>query len=122
MIDHVAIPVQDFAASAAFYTAVLAPLGGKQLMSFDDGAGYGADQPQFWLEPLGDRIAGQERHVAFAAGSRDAVVAFHRAAVTAGAEVLHEPRLWPEYHPHYFAAFFRDPDGNNVEAVCHIPE
>jgi catechol 2,3-dioxygenase-like lactoylglutathione lyase family enzyme len=53
---------------------------------------------------------------------REAVVAFHDAAVAAGAEVLHAPRVFPEYHPSYFGAFVRDPDGNNVEAVCHEPE
>ena len=53
---------------------------------------------------------------------RAAVLAFFAAAVAGGAEVLHEPRLWPEYHDTYFGAFVRDPDGNNVEAVCHLPE
>jgi predicted lactoylglutathione lyase len=57
--------------------------------------------------------------VAFTAASREAVDAFFAAAVAAGADVLHEPRLWPEYHPGYYGAFVRDPDGNNVEAVCH---
>lgn len=121
MIDHIAVPVRDYAAASTFYDAVLAPLGGKRLMSFPDGAGYGVEQPDFWLEPAGDRT-GQERHVAFAAKDHASVVAFRDAAVAAGAEVLHEPRLWPEYHPTYFAVFVRDPDGNNVEAVCHCPE
>lgn len=121
MIDHVGIPVRDFTVAATFYDTVLTPLGGRRLMSFDVAAGYGVDQPDFWLEPAGDRSP-QERHVAFSAPSRAAVVAFHDAAVGAGAEVLHEPRLWPEYGPTYFAAFVRDPDGNNIEAVCHLPE
>ena len=56
------------------------------------------------------------------ASDRAAVRAFFDAAVAQGAEVLHEPRLWPEYHPGYYGAFVRDPDGNNVEAVCHLPE
>jgi catechol 2,3-dioxygenase-like lactoylglutathione lyase family enzyme len=60
--------------------------------------------------------------VAFSAPNRDAVLAFFDAAVAQGAEVLHAPRLWPEYHPNYFGAFVRDPSGNNVEAVCHLPE
>ena len=63
----------------------------------------------------------RESHIAFAAPDRDAVIAFFDAAVAAGAEVLHEPRVWPEYHANYFGAFVRDPDGNNVEAVCHAP-
>lgn len=121
MIDHIAIPVRDFAVSARFYDTVLAPLGGKRLMSFETGAGYGVEEPDFWLEPLGDRVQ-EERHVAFTANTREAVTAFFEAAVSAGAEVLHEPRLWPEYGPGYFGAFVRDPDGNNIEAVCHAPE
>jgi catechol 2,3-dioxygenase-like lactoylglutathione lyase family enzyme len=60
--------------------------------------------------------------VAFAAADRAAVRSFFAAAAGTGAEVLHEPRLWPEYHPNYYGAFVRDPDGNNVEAVCHSPE
>jgi catechol 2,3-dioxygenase-like lactoylglutathione lyase family enzyme len=64
----------------------------------------------------------RESHIAFTAPDRAAVLAFFAAAVAGGAEVLHEPRLWPEYHDTYFGAFVRDPDGNNVEAVCHLPE
>ena len=64
----------------------------------------------------------RESHIAFAAANRAEVRAFFEAAVAAGAEVLHEPRMWPEYHPNYYGAFVRDPDGNNVEAVCHFPE
>jgi catechol 2,3-dioxygenase-like lactoylglutathione lyase family enzyme len=60
-----------------------------------------------------------DTHLAFAAADEDAVRAFYRAAIRLGAESLHEPRLWPEYHPGYFGAFIRDPDGNNVEAVWH---
>jgi catechol 2,3-dioxygenase-like lactoylglutathione lyase family enzyme len=63
----------------------------------------------------------RESHLAFAAADRDAVRAFFDAAVAHGAEVLHEPKLWPEYDPDYFGAFVRDPDGNNVEAVCRAP-
>ena len=58
----------------------------------------------------------------FEAADRATVRAFFDAAVAAGAEVLHEPRIWPEYHDNYYGAFVRDPDGNNVEAVCHTPE
>jgi catechol 2,3-dioxygenase-like lactoylglutathione lyase family enzyme len=61
----------------------------------------------------------REVHVAFTAADRGAVEQFHRAAVAQGMEVLHEPRVWEEYHPNYYAVFVRDPDGNNVEAVCH---
>ena len=63
----------------------------------------------------------REVHIAFVAPDRAAVRAFFAAAVATGAQVLHEPRVWPEYHPDYYGAFVRDPDGNNVEAVCHAP-
>jgi catechol 2,3-dioxygenase-like lactoylglutathione lyase family enzyme len=120
VIDHVGIPVRDVAASAAFYDAVLAPLGAKRIMEAGGGIGYGTSHPAFWIEPVGDR-PDQEKHLAFTAADRAAVLAFHEAAVAGGAEVLHAPRVWPEYHPGYFAVFVRDPDGNNVEAVCHTP-
>lgn len=75
------------------------------------------------MGPLTDDATGwREDHIAFQAPDRAAVRAFFDAAVALGAEVLHEPREFPEYHPGYFGAFVRDPDGNNVEAVCHAPE
>ena len=122
MIDHVSIQVSDVPASAAFYDAVLAPLGARRLMEFGDVIGYGANRPHFWLGPAMTAGAPRELHLAFAAPDRASVVAFHDAAVAAGAEVLHAPRVWPEYHPGYFGVFVRDLDGNNVEAVCHRPE
>ncbi|MGK5738556.1 VOC family protein [Micromonospora sp. URMC 103] len=122
MIDHLSVQVRDVAASAAFYDAVLAPLGGRRLLEFPGVIGYGRERPDFWLGPTESPGTAREVHLAFAADSRAAVQAFRDAAVAAGAEVLHEPRLWPEYHATYFGAFVRDPDGNNVEAVCHNPE
>jgi len=123
MLDHLAIQCADVARSAAFYDAVLAPLGGSRVMAFGDTIGYGVQtKPDFWIGP---RVTGEgfrECHIAFAAPDRAAVQAFFQAAVTADAQVLHEPRPWPEYHRSYFAAFVRDPDGNNVEAVCHAAE
>jgi catechol 2,3-dioxygenase-like lactoylglutathione lyase family enzyme len=119
MLDHVSIQCADLAASATFYDAVLAPLGGRRIMDFGDAVGYGTEFPSFWLgrQQTGDGF--RESHLAFRAPDRDAVQAFRDAAVALDAEVLHEPRLWPEYHPGYFGAFVRDPDGNNVEAVHH---
>ena len=109
-------------ASSSFYDAVLAPLGGTRIMEFGDVIGYGIPPtPAFWIGPATSGEGFRESHVAFAAPDRDAVIAFCDAAVVAGAEVLHEPRVWPEYHANYFGAFVRDPDGNNVEAVCHTP-
>ena len=111
------------AASAAFYDAVLAPLGGKRIMDFGVAIGYGAPgHPDFWIGRHETGEGFRESHLAFSAPSREAVQAFFQAAGGLGAEVLHEPRVWPEYHPHYYGAFVRDPDGNTVEAVCHSPE
>jgi catechol 2,3-dioxygenase-like lactoylglutathione lyase family enzyme len=122
MLDHLSIQCADVAASATFYDAVLAPLGGSRVMDFGEVIGFGtAGHPSFWIGPLAGAEAGanRENHIAFRAGDRAAVDAFFVAAVSAGAEVLHEPRVWPEYHPNYYGGFVRDPDGNNVEAVCH---
>lgn len=121
MIDHFGIQVRDLATSAAFYDTVLAPLGGRRMLDYPEAIGFGTTQPDFWISPTTGKGPGHESHVAFAAPDRTAVQAFHDAAVAAGAEVLHAPRVWPEYHPNYFGAFVRDPDGNNVEAVCHLP-
>ena len=128
MLDHLSIQCADVDASTAFYDAVLEPLGGGRVMEFGPVVGYGVGgKPSFWIGPLADapgsaNSPNREVHVAFVASDRAAVRAFFDAAVAAGAEVLHEPRLWPEYHPAYYGAFVRDPDGNNVEAVCHSPE
>ncbi len=122
MIDHLSIQCADVAASAAFYDAVLAPLGGTRVMDFGAVVGFGvAPKPDFWIGPQATGEGFREAHIAFSAPDRNAVRAFFTAAVAGGAEVLHEPRVWPEYHPNYFGAFVRDPDGNNVEAVCHTP-
>lgn len=122
MIDHVSIQCADPEASAAFYDAVLAPLGGRRIMEFGPVIGYGVPpMPDFWIGPHETGEGFRESHLAFSAPDRATVQAFFDAAVAVGAEVLHEPRVWPEYHPNYFGAFVRDPDGNNVEAVCHQP-
>lgn len=122
MLDHVGFQCTDLAASSAFYDAVLAPLGARRVMDFGVAIGYGTDQPDFWIGAQETGEGFRESHIAFHAADRAAVQAFFDAAVAGGAEVLHEPRVWPEYHEHYFGAFVRDPDGNNVEAVCHQPE
>jgi len=122
MLDHLSIQCADIAASARFYDATLAALGGKRIMDFGAVIGYGVDFPTFWLGVREDQIPNRPAHIAFRAETRAAVRAFFEAAVADGAEVLHEPRVWPEYHPEYYGGFVRDPDGNNVEAVCHKPE
>jgi catechol 2,3-dioxygenase-like lactoylglutathione lyase family enzyme len=121
MIDHFGVQAADMSAAAMFYDAVLAPLGSGRRMDFGEAIGYGVDRPVFWISVATSGPA-RESHIAFAAADRAQVRAFFDAAVAIGAEVLHEPRLWPEYHETYYGAYVRDPDGNNVEAVCHRPE
>ena len=119
MIDHFGINCSDLRKTAAFYDKVLATLGHRRLMDFEVAVGYGTDKPDFWLSTFDGVGPNREVHLAFTAPDADAVRAFFQAAVDQGAEVLHEPRLWPEYHETYFGGFVRDPEGNNLEAVCH---
>jgi catechol 2,3-dioxygenase-like lactoylglutathione lyase family enzyme len=124
MLDHVSLQCADVAKSAAFYDAVLATLGEKRVMEFGTPdfqmLGFGTQEnPYFWIGTFNSGEGFRESHIAFAAADQATVDAFFAAAVANGAEVLHEPRLWPEYHPGYYGAFVRDPDGNNIEAVCH---
>ena len=123
MIDHISIQCTDVAASATFYDAVLATVGGERVMDFGEVIGFGTPpMPDFWIGPRATGDGFRESHIAFSAPDRAAVDAFFDAAVAVGAEVLHEPRVWEEYHPNYYGVFVRDPDGNYVEAVCHGPE
>jgi catechol 2,3-dioxygenase-like lactoylglutathione lyase family enzyme len=123
VIDHLGINCADWDKSKAFYDKVLGVLGYTRQMDFQVAIGYGKDgKPDFWIADMsaGDASGpNRENHVAFQAADADAVKAFFDAAVEFGVEPLHAPRLWPEYHPGYFGAFVRDPDGNNVEAVFH---
>lgn len=125
MIDHITLPVRDFARSRAFYDAVLKQLGILRLSDFTDGdltaAGYGQEAPitPFFLVSKEQAVAPMGgHHVAFVAPDRAAVDAFHRAALAAGATDNGAPGLRP-YHPEYYAAFVIDPDGHHIEAVCH---
>jgi catechol 2,3-dioxygenase-like lactoylglutathione lyase family enzyme len=122
MIDHISIQVRDVAASTAFYDTVLATVGGRRVLDYGDVIGYGTARPEFWIGPVATGTGFRESHLAFRAPDRATVRAFFDAAVRLGAEILHEPREWPEYHPDYYGVFVRDPDGNNVEAVCHTPD
>lgn len=129
MLDHVGVAVANAERSRAFYEQALAPLGISLIMtatpeqteSGGTAHGFGADgKPYFWV---GDNEAvGEGTHVAFEAGTRAEVDAFHRAALGAGGRDNGGPGLRPHYHPDYYAAFVFDPDGTNVEAVCHRPE
>ena len=124
MIDHFGINCADWERSKNFYDKVLSVLGYSRQIDHGRAIGYGRDHPSFWIADASAGDAGgpnREVHVAFAAGSPEAVQAFFHEALAQGAEPLHAPRLWPEYHPGYYGAFVRDPDGNNVEAVCHAP-
>ncbi len=125
MLDHGSLPVRDVEASVRFYLDVFAPLGLREAMRYErDGLPVvglsGPDGfPRFWLGTASDGPH-DEVHVAFTASDRSVVDRVHVAALVARTEVLHPPRLWPEYHPTYYAVFLRDLDGNNVEAVSHV--
>jgi catechol 2,3-dioxygenase-like lactoylglutathione lyase family enzyme len=119
MIDHFGINCADLPAAARFYDTVLGVLGHRRVMDFGVAIGYGTDSPDFWISTFEGIGPNREVHIAFTAPDAATVRAFHAAALELGAEELHAPRLWPEYHANYFGAFVRDPDGNNVEAVCH---
>jgi len=119
MIDHFGINCSDLDRAAMFYDTVLAVMGHRRLMDVGVAIGYGTTKPDFWISTFEGIGPNREVHVAFTAPDAATVRAFRDAAVGRGAEVLHEPRLWPEYHEKYYGAFVRDPDGNNVEAVCH---
>ena len=122
MIDHLGVIVRSYGASLQFYTAVLAPLGYGLVVEQAGRAAYGPPgKPLFWIG-AGEPAAKTTIHIAFAAQDRPAVEAFHAAAIKAGAIDNGSPGLRPEYHANYFGAFVIDPDGNNIEAVCHEPD
>jgi catechol 2,3-dioxygenase-like lactoylglutathione lyase family enzyme len=121
MFDHVGLTVSNLERSRVFYAAALAPLGVTELMRFENFIGFGREHPQFWIAE-GDAARPSPRtHVAFAAVTRLEVEAFHRAAMESGGIDNGGPGLRPHYHPDYYGAFVLDPDGHNVEAVCHRP-
>jgi catechol 2,3-dioxygenase-like lactoylglutathione lyase family enzyme len=118
MIDHIKLHVADAGASKAFYEQALAPLDYRVIMEpFPGVVGMGAEMPDFWLAEDG---APTTAHVAFRAEDRETVDAFYEAALAAGGVDNGAPGPRPQYHPGYYGAFVLDPDGNNVEAVCHV--
>ena len=126
MIDHVSITVPDLEAALPFYDAVMAALGAPRVGRSADWAGFGARADALhpgraYLSVLEDAapVAAARRHWCFKAADRAAVVAFWRAGLAAGGADDGAPGLRAQYHPHYFAAFLRDPAGNRIEAVCH---
>ena len=128
MIDHIGFPVSDYARSKAFYDKALAPLGytlvmeatAEQTESGHPAAGFGKDgKPDFWIG--GEGRLDKPLHVAIVAKDRAAVDAFYQAALVAGGKDNGAPGLRAHYHPNYYGAFILDPDGHNIEAVCHKP-
>lgn len=128
MIDHIGITVSNIQVSKQFYTKALAPIGYSLLMEVSAeqtgsmaAAGFGVPpKPDFWL--AGGTANVPPVHVAFRVSSRALVMAFHAAAIAAGGRDNGAPGLRPHYHPSYYGAFVLDPDGHNIEAVCHEPE
>ncbi len=119
MIDHITIQVTDLDASVAFYTKALAPLGYTLVMQSKQFAGFGiAGKPDFWI---GVGNPADQIHIAFRAKGRADVRELYTAALAAGGVDNGAPGVREAYHPSYYAAFVRDPDGHNVEAVCHEP-
>lgn len=117
MIDHVTVRVQDFSRLVDFYRAALAPLGYDVLMEYPGAAGLGADgKPDLWLMRTDQPL--NPTHLALSA-DRALVDAFHAAALAAGGADNGPPGVRADYHPHYYTAFIHDPEGNNVEVVCH---
>jgi len=124
MFSHVTVGTNDFARSIAFYDKVMAALGHKQLFCVEGAVAYGQDMvgPKTWvLFPFdkGKAAPGNGTHIAYLANDRAAVDAFHAAALEMGGTSEGEPGLRPHYHPNYYGAYVRDPDGNKLQAVCH---
>lgn len=126
MIDHVGFSVSDYPRAKAFYTKTLAPLGYKLVMEVQQNpadppaAGFGADgKPDFWIG--GEGGLNKPLHIAIAAKDRAAVDAFYKTAMENGAKDNGPPGIRAHYHPNYYGAFVIDPDGHNLEAVCHAP-
>jgi len=126
MLDHIGIAVSDFARAKTFYDKALAPLGIALVMEVtaeqtgdQPAAGFGSGgKPYFWFGGGAD-VA--RAHIAFTAKDRGAVDAFYKAALAAGGKDNGAPGLRPHYHKDYYGAFVLDPDGHNIEAVCHLP-
>ena len=122
--DHMGMGTGDYPTSLKFYVEALARLGIRVLMAFEDGtdgkiSGFGSEQPFFWVGD-GGKMSGR-LHLAFAAKNRAEVDAFYEAAMAAGGKDNGPPGIRPHYHENYYAAFVLDPDGHNIEAVCHGP-
>jgi catechol 2,3-dioxygenase-like lactoylglutathione lyase family enzyme len=121
ILDHIGLAVRDFGRSSTFFRRALAPLGIETVLEGEGWTMLGKDgKPEFWFGVHG--IPPGPIHVAFAAETREQVRAFHRAALAAGGRDNGAPGIRAKYHPNYYGAFVFDPDGHNIEAVCHKPE
>lgn len=123
MIDHVSIAVSDLVRSAAFYEAVLAPLGFSKLVAREKTVGFGKRYPEFWINLRAGRreeSEGSGLHICLRARDTDAVAAFHEAALAHGGSSNGAPGPRPEYSDTYHAAFIRDPDGTCIEVVTFV--
>ena len=117
MFDHILLKVKDLKASKRFYTAALAPLGFQVEYEGDGGVAFGPKgAPALWLT---EGVPNGPVHVAFVAKTRDAVKDFYTAALPAGGKDNGQPGPRPQYSANYYGGFVKDPDGNNIEAVCH---
>lgn len=124
MFDHVCLEVSDFETSKKFYSPVMEFLGYRIWISGDDYIGYGTqDRPHFWLnKATGTESSTRNVHIAFPVKNRETVCGFFRMALENGGISEGQPGLRPEYHENYYGAFVLDPEGNNIEAVCHQAE
>lgn len=118
IIDHIGVAISDYERSKAFYETVLAPLDIELIVEIHGWAGFGqGDKAEFWMGP--DATIQSPMHIAFLAENRENVDLFYQAAMDAGAKDNGRPGVREIYHPHYYGAFVIDPDGHNIEAVCH---
>lgn len=122
MIDHMTLPVSNFEKSKHFMEKALAPLGYRLLFEMDgNAAGFSTDEnPDFWI--LGGEVPTPPTHVAFTSPNRATVNTFYEVAIATGGQDNGKPGLRSEYHPNYYSAYVLDPDGHNIEAVCHAAE
>jgi len=121
IIDHLGLSVSDYERSKAFYLKALAPLNIQLIMEVQGWGGFGiGEKPEFWIGP--HHTLQNPMHIAFLADSRDVVDQFYEAALAAGGKDNGGPGIREIYHPNYYGAFVIDPDGHNIEAVCHKAE